>query len=294
MYPYSVIGNTVTRMALLAVPNISVGVANGTLSSATTAIVDAGARLLDVHSDETHNRSVLTTTADEAGLVAGMVALAQACTAIDLTTHVGVHPRVGALDVCPFVPYRAAMTEAVEVAHVAGRAIARAVDAPVFFYGKASLRPETEQLPDIRAGGLEGLGTRMAAGLLPDEGPRQLDPRYGAVLVGARGPLVAFNVWLKTDLGTARSIAAKVREPGRVRALGLPMSDGHCQVSMNLISPDEVSIEDAFDRVAAASSDVVATEIVGLVEERFLPSPNAKVTRLLVEPGHSLESALGD
>lgn len=281
-------------MPLLAIPNISVGVANATLASATTAVVDAGARLLDVHSDETHNRSVLTTTSEAAALVGAMVELAQACTAIDLTTHVGVHPRVGALDVCPFVPYRTSMEEAVEAARRAGRSIAEALGAPVFFYGEASLRSETRELPHLRAGGLEGLATRMSAGLLPDEGPSQLDPHYGAVLVGARGPLIAFNVWLGAGVETARSVAAKVREPGRVRALGLAMRDGGSQVSMNLISPEEVSIGDAFERVVAETSEVTATEIVGLVEERFLPDPDAKVTRLLIEPGHSLESALGD
>src|SRR5687768_6902008 len=125
-------------MPLLAIPNVSVGVANTALSSATTAIVDAGVRLLDVHSDPVHNRSVLTTVADRDTLIEGMVALAVACRAIDLTTHVGVHPRVGVLDVCPFVPFHTPMLEAIETAHAAGRAIAQEVAAPVFFYGAAA------------------------------------------------------------------------------------------------------------------------------------------------------------
>ena len=281
-------------MPLLAIPNISVGVANETLASAKSSVVNAGARLLDTHSDETHNRSVLTTTGDPTHLIDSMVELAKACTAIDLSTHVGVHPRVGALDVCPFVPYRMPMADAVEAAHSAGRAIAKTVGAPVFFYGEASLRAETRELPGIRGGGLERLAARMATGFLPDEGPFEIDPRFGVVVVGARGPLIAFNVWLGAGVEVARSIAARIREPGRVRALGLAMQGGSSQVSMNLIAPEEVSIEDAFERVAAVTSEIVGTEIVGLVEERFLPNPDAKVARLLIEPGHSLESALGD
>src|SRR5687767_11371776 len=127
-------------MPLIAIPNISVGVANGTLASATDAVVGTGARMLDLHSDRTHNRSVLTATAEPATLSESMVALAEACTAIDLDSHVGVHPRVGALDVCPFVPHHAPMTLAIETAHATGSAIAEAVGAPVFFYGAASLR----------------------------------------------------------------------------------------------------------------------------------------------------------
>ena len=281
-------------MPLLAIPNISVGSPGDVLRSATTAVVEAGARLLDVHSDETHDRSVLTTSADTVALVNSMASLAEACRSIDLEKHVGVHPRGGALDVCPFVPHRTSLDDAVEAAHAAGRAIATQVRAPVFFYGAAAVREEMRELPDIRRGGLQGLRRRMSEGLRPDAGPLEVDPRYGAVLVGARGPLIAFNVWLDADASVARTVAAKVREPGRVRALGLEMGNGLSQVSMNLIAPEITSVEDAFDRIAQMTEAITATEIVGLVEDRFLPGPDAKVTRLLVEPGHSLESALSD
>ena len=281
-------------MPLLAIPNISVGAPGEALGRATTAVVDRGARLLDLHSDETHNRSVLTTTAGDPALIEAMVALALACRAIDLTKHVGVHPRVGALDVCPFVPHHASIETAMAAAHEAGHAIAATVEAPVFFYGAACTRVENKELPDIRRGGLEGLAERMRQGYEPDAGPRAMDPRYGAVLVGARGPLIAFNVWLGADVAVAKRIAASLRDPGRVRTLGLEMPEGRSQVSMNLIAPEEVSIEEVFAKIDGATDSVVATEIVGLVEDRFLPGPDAKVTRLLVEPGHSLESALSD
>jgi glutamate formiminotransferase len=285
-------------MGFLAIPNISVGNVGKELSEATSSLQDAGGRLLDVHSDMAHNRSVLTIAADNAMLIDSTAALAVACRAIDLTKHVGVHPRVGALDVCPFVPHGSSLEDAVELAHAAGRAIADAVQAPVFFYGAAASRPEAVELPDIRRGGLEGLARRMAEGLEPDEGPPGIDPTYGAVLVGARGPLIAFNVWLETTLPIARDIASRVRETHKIRALGLEIAPGRCQVSMNLIAPQEIGIDDAYERVereaARTAARVTSTEIVGLVPERFLPRPDARAARLLLEPGRSLESALGD
>jgi glutamate formiminotransferase len=132
----------------------------------------------------------------------------------------------------------------------------------------------------------------------PDAGPSEVDTHVGVVCVGARGPLIAFNVSLSTTLDVAEAIAKNVREPGRVRALGLPMPGGRCQVSMNLLTPAQVGIETAFARVDEAAvrqgAVIIETEIVGLVPDELLPAPDAKVTRLLVEPGHSLGSALGD
>ena len=252
--------------------------------------------MLDIHSDEVHNRSVLTATGDAEALTEAMTALARVCTEIDLTTHRGVHPRVGGLDVCPFVPHEIDMADAIEAAIATGARIG-AEGIPVFFYGNAARRPETRELPNIRRGGLEGLIARVSDGLIPDAGPAQIDPRIGAVCVGARGPLIAFNVWLAAPASVAREIAARVREPDRIRALGLQIDGTRSQVSMNLTSPDEVGIEVAFARVEGAlpaGAEILATELVGLVADRFLPSPDAKVARLFVEPGHSLGSALGD
>lgn len=285
-------------MPLLAIPNISVGRPGDILDDASSAIERSGGRVLDLHTDELHNRSVLTVTGPDEGLIDAMVALAAVCIEIDLATHEGVHPRVGGLDVCPFVPRATSMGDAINAAHTTGTAIGDELGVPVFFYGHASLRPEPRALPDIRRGGLERLIERIAGGMKPDAGPTEVNPRVGVVCVGARGPLIAFNVWLVANLDTAEAIATAVREPGRVRALGLDARDGRCQVSMNLTSPDEVGIEDAFARVEATAAtrgaEVVATEIVGLVADDHLPPPDARVARLLIEPGHSLEAALGD
>lgn len=285
-------------MPLLAIPNVSIGLPGVILDNASSAIERSGARVLDLHTDAVHNRSVLTVSSRDDGLIDGMVALAAECIEIDLTAHEGVHPRLGGLDVCPFVPHGTSMDEAIDAAHTTGTRIGDELGVPVFFYCHAALRPETRALPDIRRGGLEGLIERIVGGMKPDAGPTEVDPRVGVVCVGARGPLIAFNVWLRAELDTAQAIAGLVREQGRVRALGLDTRDGRCQVSMNLTSPNEVGIEEAFERVDAAAAtrgaEIVATEIVGLVTDAHLPSPDARVARLLIEPGHSLEAALGD
>jgi glutamate formiminotransferase len=281
---------------LLAIPNVSEGRDKARITSLAGAITDRGARLLDIHSDAQHNRSVLTVTADPPALVAAMVALAAACTKSDLSRHEGAHPRLGVLDVCPIVPFRAALRDAVGVA----RSVALGIGAsgiPVFLYGDATQRAETVELPALRRGGLEGLAERVRTGLRPDEGPAEIDPRVGVVCVGARGPLIAFNLNVDADLEDAKEIVRWVRRAGSLRALALPATAG-AQVSMNLIAPEELGIEDAFALVSVAAEmrgiDVISTEIVGLVEERFLPDPDAQVARLLIEPGHSVESALRD
>ena len=285
-------------MPLLAIPNVSDGLPGVLLNNASRAIESSGAHVLDLHTDAVHNRSVLTVTGRDDDLIEGMTSLAAVCIQIDLTTHEGVHPRLGGLDVCPFVPHETSIGEAIRAAHTTGATIGDQLGVPVFFYGHAARRPETRELPDIRRGGLEGLTERMAAGLAPDAGPTEVNARVGVVCIGARGPLIAFNVWLHAQLDTAKEIAGLVRESGRVRALGLDARDGRCQVSMNLTSPGEVGIEDAFERVETAAAtrgaEILATEIVGLVADDHLPPPDAKVARLLIEPGHSLEAALGD
>jgi glutamate formiminotransferase len=285
-------------MPLLAIPNVSEARSQPALEKCANAALAGGAALLDLHSDTVHNRSVLTVSGSDEALLEGMVALAVACREIDLTKHDGVHPRVGVLDVCPFVPLGTQIQRAIEVAHLTGFDIAKRAQVPLFFYGEAALRDENRELPSIRRGGLAGLIERIADGFVPDAGPHEVDPSIGVVCVGARGPLIAFNVWVTADLDDARYLADQVREPGRIRALGLEMGDGRSQVSMNLTAPNEVGIEDAFARVEAAAEsenvEIVATEIVGLVPERFMPDPDAKAARLFIEPGRSLESVLDD
>ena len=190
------------------------------------------------------------------------------------------------------------MVDAVAAARQAGTRIG-AAGIPVFFYGYAS--DPSRSLPEIRAGGLPGLLERVSEGVAPDLGPTTIDPDTGVVCVGARDVLIAFNVWIDGGLDAARRIATHIRAglgglPG-VRALGLAVTaHGTAQISMNLTSPGETGIERVFDRIEELARREgcrpVATEIVGLVPERFLPDPDAKAARLLIEPGHSLEAAL--
>ena len=287
-------------MVLLSIPNVSEGRDLDRLARMGEALVERGVRILDTHRDAAHNRTVFTTTGDPRALVAGMAALAVVATEIDMTTHSGVHPRLGGLDVCPFVPHGASLDAAIRSARRAGRAVAEAARVPVYLYAEAATRPQTRSLPDIRKGGLAGLAERARAGLAPDFGPAEIDLRKGVVCVGARGPLVAFNVWLRGGAVDARRIAARVRStgggPDGVRALGLELFPGVSQVSMNLVDPERTGIDAAYeavDRAAAeAGIEITGTEIVGLVPARLLPDPNAAAARLLLKPGRSLEAVL--
>jgi glutamate formiminotransferase len=213
---------------------------------------------------------------------------------IDLTKHEGVHPRVGALDVCPFVPHQSGIDEAVAIARRTARDIGNR-GLPVFLYGAAR---EDRSLPELRRGGLEGVSERVAEGDIPDFGPHEIEPASGVVCVGARGPLIAFNVNIDSDPDVARAIAKRLREQhgsDGLRALGLLMPRGS-QVSMNITDPVRFGIEEALDAVervgAKGNITITSTELVGLVEQRFLPPPDAKATRLLLEPGRSVESVL--
>lgn len=282
-------------MTLLAVPNVSEGRDEQRIAGFLKLLEALRVRVLDVHSDAGHNRSVLTLTGAPNALVAGCTALAAAASDIDLRRHEGVHPRLGGLDVCPFVPHEEVMEGAIDAAQATASHIGREAGLPVFLYGKAATRAATRELPDLRRGGLARLTDRARSELPPDEGPREIDPARGVVCVGARGPLIAFNIWLDAGLETARALAQEVRSPF-VRALGVPLGGDRTQVSMNLIDPLSVGIEEAFESVRVAAVprgvQIIATEIVGLVERRFLPPPDATVARLLLEPGHCLEERL--
>jgi glutamate formiminotransferase len=281
-------------MPLLSIPNVSDGRRPNVVASLSQAVTSGGGRVLDVHSDEIHNRTVITSTEQT---VAAMTALAKrARVEIDLRLHSGVHPRLGSLDVCPIVPHETKMDEAVLTARSVGEAIA-GLGVPVYFYGAAARREDTRDLGDLRRGGLPTLVQRAASVLPPDLGPRLIDPRVGVVCVGARDVLIAFNVWVRSPGEVATTIAQSVRAPGRIKALGLEMDrTPTSQVSMNLVDPDLTGIDAAFAAVNRKASslgvEVVATEIVGLVPERFLPDPDAKAARLLMAPGRSIESAL--
>ena len=285
--------------ALVAVPNLSEGRDEGRIGALVRAV---GGALLDRHSDASHHRTVLTLAGSPEQLREAALRLFRtALDELDLRRHRGEHPRIGALDVLPVVPLPgAAMGDAAALARRLGEEIAEtpAGGIPVFLYGAAGGGAE---LPEIRRGGLGGLAARLADGRIePDFGPRRLHPTAGAVAVGARPPLIAFNVDLDTDrAATARRIAARVREsaPGglpAVRALGV-RNRGRAQVSMNLLDFRRTSLADAFDRVRReaerAGAAVAGSEIVGLPPEAAL-GPDAAADLRLAAPPRALETAL--
>jgi glutamate formiminotransferase len=287
-------------MALVMVPNVSEGRSPVRLRRLEAAIGSAGGRVLDVHTDAAHHRSVFTVTGSQEELVRSATGLALEAADIDLFQHHGVHPRLGGLDVCPFVPHDEAMEVAIEAAHRAGEAIAEGAGLPVYLYGEAARRRAARELPALRKGGLSVLIRRAQEGFAPDFGPAEIDLARGVVCVGARRPLIAFNVWMRADVSTVRGIAAAVRTTGGgppgIRALGLPIDDSLSQVSMNLVEPEITGIDAAFDAVQAAAAsraaEIHGTEIVGLVPARYMPDPNAPAARLLIAPGRCLDSLL--
>ena len=285
---------------LIAIPNVSEGRDPTLVHDLSTALEEGGSRVLDIHSDRVHNRSVFTIVGSDEDLIASTARLARASRAIDLTTHAGVHPRVGTLDVCPFVAVEGDLKRAARVAERACQAIWEEARLPVYLYGAAARREETRSLPEIRRGGLPALIQRARGGLPPDCGHPEIEATRGVVCVGARGPLVAFNVSISGDGDTARRLASAIRTggggPPGVQALGWTISPREAQISMNLVLPDETGIDQAFDAVAHRARqegvDVIGCEIIGLPLERHLPHPQREAARLLIKPGRSLESAL--
>lgn len=287
---------------LIAIPNVSEGRDGPTIARLVKAASGGGGLVLDVHSDPRHNRTVLTVVGEPSQLESGMVALAEvAAHEIDLTAADGVHPRLGALDVCPFVPWAAPMSVAISTALRTAERIAERSRMPVYLYGEASQRGSVTDLPELRRGGLDALTLRAASELPADAGADlAVSARTGVVCVGARGPLIAFNVWFEAPRSIVRDIAAKIRSTsgGRtgIRALGLDMGGGLAQVSMNLDQPDVTGIDQAFAEVerAARGRGILPqrTELVGLVFQRHMPDPHAQAARLMSPPGRSLESAL--
>jgi glutamate formiminotransferase len=284
------------RPLLIAAPNVSAG----DLPEALARALDP-ARLLDLHSDRDHGRSVLTFAAPQGELAGALARLAAAAAgAIDLRRHAGLHPHVGALDVAPVVYPTAAergpaCAEALTAAALIGDA-----GLPVFLYGDLATDPSRRERAALREGGPERLRGRVAdCELTPDYGPRAIEPATGAVLVTARPPLVAFNVELATaDVGRARSIAARLRESGGgppgVRAIGLHLAERGCaQVSMNVHDPAAVPLAGLVEAIAA-DADVAAAEIVGLVPRAALAGfPDGLPIRGFDPARQVLENALG-
>lgn len=273
---------------LEAVPNFSEGRSEETIAALGHAMARR-ARLLDVHSDGDHHRSVFTLAGSAADLVPALVdGIACAKERIDLRHHEGVHPRVGAADVVPVVAVWAdQLEEAKGAALTLADRVAEELALPVFLYG--CLAPGASPAA-LRRGGPTELQRRMDAGeIMPDRGPPRLDPRAGCVLVGARRPLIAFNVDLATDdLVVAQSIAAAIREVGGgfhgVRALGFPLaSRGLVQVSMNVEDWQASPLDEIVVRIEAEAKargvQVAGSELVGLMPESAA-RPGAPALRL--------------
>jgi len=291
------------------VPNVSDGRRLDVIEEMARAIrTSSGTKLLDCSSDRSHNRSVFTFVGEPQALEAAVLALYErAVAAIDLRTHRGVHPRLGAVDVVPFVPLAGAtMADCVNLAKRVGEAVGRRFHVPVYLYEDAATRPARRQLEHIRRGQFEGLTARMAAeGWAPDFGPSVPHPTAGASAIGARPILIAFNVNLDTDqLEVAKSIASAIRQSGGglpyVKAMGVELTErGLVQVSMNLTNFQQTSVRRAFDAVnqdaARRGVRVRESEIVGLIPEAAVSQEDAK-TMLLTEPleKKTIEARLGE
>jgi len=259
---------------LESVPNFSEGRNRATIDALAEALRSGGARLLDVHADEDHNRSVFTLVGSGDELVESLLAgIGRATELIDLREHEGAHPRIGAADVVPLVPL--APEDEERAREAAGRLAVRVgqeLGLPVFLYGALG---EGRGPAFFRQGGLDELQRRVDTGeLAPEHGPSRLSDSAGAVLVGVRRPLIAFNVNLRGTLDAAREIAARVRETGGgfpgVRALGLELpSAGLVQVSMNVEDWEAAqlhSIVAEVERQAAEhGAEVAGSELVGLM-----------------------------
>jgi glutamate formiminotransferase / 5-formyltetrahydrofolate cyclo-ligase len=271
-------------MLVECIPNVS----EGRRADVVAGIADAiravpGVRLLDVSSDASHNRSVFTLVGSASAVEQAVLALFErAVAAIDLRTHTGEHPRVGAVDVVPFVPIEGVtMAECVALAKKVGASVAERFKVPVYLYEDASANPARKNLEDIRRGEFEGLAAKMASeGWAPDYGPAAPHPSAGASVIGARMPLIAYNINLATDrLDVAKKIAAAIRQSSGgfryVKAAGFKLEDrGIVQVSMNLTNYEKTPIFRVFEVVKREAErygvSILESEIVGLVPSAAL------------------------
>jgi glutamate formiminotransferase len=261
------------------VPNISEGRRQDVISKITEELQAVpGLRVLDVQSDAAHNRSVFTLAGDAAAMLAGIPKLfAAAISAIDLTSHKGEHPRMGAVDVTPFIPIDdVTMAECVALARAVAQDVASRFSLPVYLYEEAASSPERKNLEDIRRGEFEGLAAKMAKpGWAPDFGPAAPHPTAGASVIGARMPLIAYNINLATTrLDVAKKIASAIRHSSGglrfVKAMGIALEErGIVQVSMNLTNYEKTPIFRVFEMVKREAERygvaVLESEIVGLV-----------------------------
>ncbi|OGS55863.1 MAG: glutamate formimidoyltransferase [Euryarchaeota archaeon RBG_19FT_COMBO_56_21] len=262
------------------VPNFSEGRRKEVIDKIVYSIRSVpGVKVLDVEMDSDHNRSVVTFTGSKDGVQEAAFRSARAASElIDLNKHMGQHPRMGALDVLPFVPISGvSMEDCIEIAQKVGARIGKDLKIPVYLYEAAAKRPERTNLENVRKGEFEGLRTAIVTdeSRYPDYGPRQLHPTAGATAVGARMPLIAFNMNIKsTDLEVAKSIAKKIRASSgglpKVKALGFALeSRGMVQVSMNLTDYTVTHFSRVFEEVVKEAGErgveVAESEIIGLI-----------------------------
>jgi len=260
------------------VPNVSEGRRRDVIDRLAKSIRDVpGVRLLDQTSDADHNRSVFTFAGDADVVTAAAHALVTAAyLEIDMRSHKGEHPRLGAVDVVPFVPLAGVtMEDCIAVAQRFGHEIADRHKVPVYFYARAASRPERIRLPDIRKPQYEGLAELLATTHVPDAGPAVLHPKAGAIVVGARPPLIAFNIELDTaDVKIAKKIAKEIRESSgglpAIQALGFGLTDPpRAQVSMNLLDTTQTSLATAWReverRAGEAGVKILRGELIGLL-----------------------------
>ncbi|MCX5854511.1 MAG: glutamate formimidoyltransferase [Deltaproteobacteria bacterium] len=299
------------------VPNFSEGRDRKKVGAIADAILFVReVKLLDFSMDCDHHRSVFTFIGSPEDVFTGaMAACKKALDVIDMRKHEGVHPRLGAVDVVPFVPLRGAdmqgvhprlgavdvvpfvplrgadMQDAVALAHRFGREFAEKNQISVYFYGEAALHPKRKELSEIRRGGYEKLKEKIKdPRWQPDAGPSVFNDRAGATVVGARMPLIAFNVNLNTgDLAMAKTIAAAIRQSGgglkHVRAIGVPLKSRKIvQISMNLTNYRETSVRTVFDAVKKQVSQhgaaILESELIGLVPEAALEGVSADYLQL--------------
>ena len=277
------------------VPNFSEGRRPEVVEEIVRAIGQIGGiTLLDHSRDETHNRSVVTFAGSAEPVVrAATVGVGRALELIDMERHQGAHPRIGAVDVIPFVPIgQTRLQECVDLARRFGESIAKLYELPVYLYGAAALREDRRRLADVRRGQYEGLKEEIARdpSREPDFGPARLHPRGGAVAVGARKPLIAFNVNLATDdVGLARRIARSIREsdgglPG-VQAMGLLLETSNlAQVSMNLLDHETTGIHQVVAEIGRLAGEagvgIDHCELIGLAPAEALLAVAGDALRL--------------
>ena len=284
------------------VPNFSEGRRQEVIDAITGAIRQAGARIIDVQADPAHNRMVVTFVSEpQRAVEAAMAGARVAADRIDLRQHQGEHPRMGATDVVPFVPFAdLPMTTCVELAHNFGKRLFRELAIPVYYYGEAASLPERRELEKVRRGGFEELAARIAEpDRAPDEGGAVIHVSAGATAVGARIPLIAYNVNLRsTDLALAKEIARTIRASSgglpNVKALGFNLADrGLVQVSMNLTDYRVTNMWKVFSLIRAEAArrgiEVAESEIVGTIP---LDAATRTLNDALQEPAFKMDQIL--